>query len=163
MQPEPVQASPAPQLIPASVHVARLDGHADRRGEHQPVLPPGLTQRLALSVLPFLVLLKVAYSEPHLALASTALTAASPLVYAAESSRTRSSAAHTAPRAPRQRRRSALAARAGPHASSAVVRRLLRQQTGSLAGASSPLSGSWEPRTAGQRVALAGSCTGSLR
>jgi hypothetical protein len=65
MQPEPVQASSPPQLIPAPVHVARLDRYANRRGEHEPMFPPDLLQRLALSVLPLLVLLKVAYSEPR--------------------------------------------------------------------------------------------------
>jgi hypothetical protein len=32
MQPKPVQASPPPQLLPPSVHVARLNWYADQGG-----------------------------------------------------------------------------------------------------------------------------------
>jgi hypothetical protein len=60
MQPEPVQVGLPPRLIPAPVHVARLDRRPDGRSEYQPVLTPGIPQRQALGVLPFLVLLEEA-------------------------------------------------------------------------------------------------------
>jgi hypothetical protein len=55
MQPEPVQASPLP-LVPAPVHVPRLETRPDRRRQHQPVLPPSVARRQVLSILPLLVL-----------------------------------------------------------------------------------------------------------